>query len=131
MMTLKQFSIQNIALSLGLLLLLWGLAQVAVLQSSMPLAWASLAFFSLLSSLMFVITQRAAQSAEKYAFINWVILFTIVKMVAAVVLVLVYDRWQQPTDNWFFLPFFGIYLVFTVFETYFMTKLSGQKQQRS
>jgi hypothetical protein len=51
----------------------------------------------------------------------------LVKMVFSIVLLLVYKEVKQPLDGKFILPFLTIYLIFTIFETWFMVRLADEK----
>ena len=66
---------------------------------------------------------RAAMSDNKNDFTNAVLGFTVGKMFLAILVILGYSLLAQPPDKLFIIPFFAIYLIYTIFETYFMMKL--------
>lgn len=90
-------------------------------------SWFSLVFFFLLTIIMYYIGRRAAQSDNQNSFINAVIGLTMLKLMLSAIIIFVYNEWAQPAGILFILPFFGIYLLFTIFETYFMMKLGSMK----
>lgn len=77
---------------------------------------------------MFFGGQRAAKSADKYFFSNLIMPFTFIKMLFAVAGLVIYKKIWHPETKYFLLPFFFVYLVFTIFETFFMVKLANSKR---
>ncbi len=92
-------------------------------------SFAGLVFFAALSAGIYFPSSSAAKSSDKNAFTRLVMIFTFVKMFLTVALVLAYHRIFKPTDNLFLIPFFLNYIVFTSFETIFMSKLGKLKPQ--
>ncbi|WP_235297558.1 hypothetical protein [Portibacter marinus] len=80
--------------------------------------------FSLLSYVMFYLGKMAAKSSNKYTFNNIIIGNMILKMFLCVIIILVYKNIYQIESRAFLLPFLVIYLAYTIFETYFLTKLA-------
>jgi hypothetical protein len=87
----------------------------------------TLGFFALLSMAMYFPAAKAAQSTDRNAFTRLVMVFTFVKMFLAGAFVIGYHRIFQPSDTMFLIPFFLVYVVFTGFETAFMSKLGKVK----
>lgn len=54
-------------------------------------------------------------------YVGLVMVNVILKMVASFALVAVYARLKEPDDRFFLIPFLITYLVFTVYEVYFMS----------
>ena len=97
--------------------------QTAIMQSHGALNWAGLGFFFLFCTLMYFAGHRAAHSRNKNDFTNTFLGFTAGKMFMTVIIVYVYLQIAKPEDKLFILPFFGIYLIYTIFEVYFMSRL--------
>jgi hypothetical protein len=91
------------------------------------LSYASLLFFAALTAGIYFPAAKAAQSNDRNAFTRLVMVFTFVKMFLTAGLVIAYQRLAQPENNYFLVPFFLTYIVFTVFETIFMSKLAKVK----
>lgn len=89
--------------------------------------WWSLGIFIPLSMAMFFGGQLAAKSADKYFFSNLIMPFTFIKMFFSVAGLVVYKKLYHPDTKYFLLPFFVVYFVFTIFETYFMVKIGNKK----
>ncbi len=114
------------------LILLTGLALVFIhiLQPFAPykmLSLVSLAFFAVLTAGIYFTAVQATLSKDRNAFTRLIMLFTFVKMVLTGGLIIGYHHFFKPTDNYFLIPFFLTYIVFTTFETIFMSKLGKVK----
>ena len=88
--------------------------------------YAIIAFFGL-SYLMYTLGTSAASSSNKYSFNNIIVGNMIIKMFMCVAIVLIYKKAYQIESRAFLLPFLVIYLSYTIFETYFLTKLAKGK----
>ena len=99
------------------------LAKLPAFQSDASVLWISLAVFALLSIGMYFMGLNAAKSDNKNTFTSILLLSTMAKMFIAILIIVLYLKLMLPDTRLFVLPFLGIYLIFTVFETYFMMKL--------
>ncbi|NUQ23596.1 MAG: hypothetical protein HUU34_06565 [Saprospiraceae bacterium] len=108
------------AIGAGLVL---ALHMVPLFREHELLSWIGLGFFFFLSILMYLVGSNAARSSNKNQFTTVVMGFTFLKLMLTVLIVLAYDKIALPNGKLFILPFFGEYLIFTIFETYFMMKL--------
>ena len=122
-MSQRSFFIQLSVLSLSTAILLFFLNRIPQLQAYSALSWISLAAFVALCILMYLAGHRAAMSDNKNDFSNAVLGFTAGKMFLAIFVIFGYIQLAQPPDKLFIIPFFAIYLIYTIFETYFMMKL--------
>jgi hypothetical protein len=89
--------------------------------------WWSLSLFIPLSIGMFFLAQKAANSENKFFFHNLIIITIFVKMFLSVFVLMIYKKIFHPETKNFTLPFFLVYFIFTIFETYFMVKLAQKK----
>lgn len=122
-MPTRTFLTQTTLLTLAAAALLYGLSFYPPLSPYFDFGLLCLFFFLLLSLLMYFTGRRAAVSAQRGFFTQLILVFTIVKMFLSVVLVFVYFKVRQPDSNWFLLPFFLVYLIYTIFESYFMIRI--------
>ncbi|TXB63033.1 hypothetical protein [Phaeodactylibacter luteus] len=90
--------------------------------------WASLGVFVLISLGMYYAGRKAAVSENKHDFTNVALGVTVGKLFFAIGFILGYNYLAQPDDRQFIIPFFSVYLIYTIFETYVMMKL-GQTDQ--
>jgi len=84
----------------------------------------SIILFSLVCIGLFYAGMSAAQSKNKFAFINLITVSVFGKMVVALSALFVYRQVAEPSNQWFVGIFLLCYVVFTVFEVWFMTKLA-------
>ena len=80
-------------------------------------------FFNLLSLGAFFLGKKSLNSSNKFLFNNLVIVNVMIKMFISVAIIIVFQKYAEPATNWFVLPFLTLYLVYTIFETYILTKL--------
>jgi len=126
-MSRRRFSIQLTILTIVVAIFILGLQQLPGVPSFQLYAWASLLIFVALSIAMYAMGYRAVQSTDKYAFINVALLMMIFKMFLSVSIALVYKLKSVNFSMVFVALFLGIYVVYTIFETYFMMQLSKMK----
>jgi hypothetical protein len=88
------------------------------------LGWASLALFINITFLMFFLGKRAIVSPNKMLFSNISMGFIFLKMVMSLMIIVTYKKIAHPASNLFIVPFFIVYLTFTIFETYLMLKMT-------
>lgn len=110
-------------LSLATILILFCLHLNSALRPFQNLSWFSCGFFILLSIVMYYFAAKATTSDNKNTFTNVSIGFMMVKMMFSILIILAYSKLMKPESKLFLIPFFLIYLLFTIFETYFMLKL--------
>ena len=123
-MTFRSFFLKLSLLTLITAGLLWGIhALVPVLREHQLLSWLSMGFFFLLSLLMFLTGNATARSENRNMFTSAVLGFVFGKMALSLLIVIIYTKEQEPDSKYFILPFFLVYLIYTVFETWFLTRL--------
>lgn len=126
-MNRRKFSFQLVLLTVVLTVVVLFLQNIPVFNADTGFSLISIGFFFFLSLGMFLIGAKAAMSKDKNAFTRLIILFSMGKMFLTVVLVIVYKLVTKPESVYFMIPFFGIYIAYTIFETIFMTKLGKVK----
>ena len=125
-MTINRFLIELLLVTLGTLIVLLLLGWCfPILSPHQQAGWWSLFLFIALSIPMFLLSKIAARSKNKYLFSNVSFFFVFTKMVAVIIAILCYKKMISPNSNWFVVPFFVVYIFFTIFEVYFMIKNSN------
>lgn len=127
-MTQRKFFIQMSIVSVTTAATLALLHSFAVFQPYWPLAVFSWVAFVLITLLMFFFGKKAAASQNKNNFLQVVLGFTVMKMFLAVGVVFIYVSIASPKTRLFLVPFFLVYFVYTVFETYFLMILGQDKK---
>lgn len=85
---------------------------------------ATVILFILVSIGLYYAAANAARARNKHAFTNLVSVSVFGKMALAVGYLLVYQKVMQPTNEWYVGIFLLCYIVYTVFEVWFMTGLA-------
>ncbi len=91
------------------------------------LSWISIIFFIVFSLVVYKGGHKSAQNEDKQAFGQFFIAATGVKMLLSLTIILLYFLLAKPATQYFIIPFFFVYLCYTVFEVYFMTRLGNTK----
>lgn len=102
-------------------LLYWMIPQIHVHGA---FALATLLLFVFVCTGLYFAGQNAARSASKLAFNNLVSASVFGKMLLALGVLFLYQKTAQPANEWFVGIFLLVYVVYTVFEVWFMTKLA-------
>ena len=120
----KQFFIQLFAVTIATGLILFFLNNRDTFRADAVFSWGGLAFFFLLSLVMFIVGNKAAHAENKNKLVNTILGFTVLKLFVTFVAILAYYLLTEPETKFFVIPFIIVYLVYTIFETSFMMKLS-------
>jgi hypothetical protein len=122
-MSAKSFFLQLAVVTLIAVAVIYTLNTLPKLQAYEGLGWASVGVFFILSLLMYHFGKQAAQSDNKHSFTNVFLGFTVGKIFLMIIVVLGYSQLAEPETKFFIVPFFSMYLIYTIFETYVMMKL--------
>lgn len=128
-MTAKAFYLQLALVSLIAAATAFGINTFPQFADVQPIAWISLGIFVLLSVVMYYAGRKAAFSDNKHDFTNVSLGVTIGKIFIAILFILGYNQLIQPDSRFFIIPFFLMYLIYTIFETYIMMKLGRLNTQ--
>lgn len=104
--------------------ILFGLFTFPQIAPYQLFGWASMAGFIVMSIVMFFSGRKAVYDENKTTFTSSILIFTMVKMFLSIIVIFGYQQLALPTSKFFIAPFFTVYFIFTIFETYFMMKLS-------
>ncbi len=106
----------------GLLLL----SKVLSMHDHKLLGWLGLVFFIVLSIVIFMMGKAKAGSKDSNAFTRLIMYNLMIKMFSSVCIVFIYYVVTKPMEKLFIIPFVFIYFLFTIFEVFFLTRLSSQ-----
>lgn len=84
----------------------------------------SMVLFLVFSIFLYLVALQFVDHPNKFLFGNIILASTFVKIVMSVIFVFVYFYFSNPSSKVFILPFFVIYLIFTVFETIFLVQIN-------
>ncbi len=122
-MSYAAFGIQLAALAGALALLILLLPPFALYA---PFAWGSWLLFLNMTILLFVFAKRSILSSNKNHFSMVFFGGTMLKMLLSLSYFLWYKTTKQPEGILFILPFLACFVVFTVFEIIFLTKIAKE-----
>lgn len=121
------YYIKGLALSLLILIpLLYYIHSFDSQKNYTDISFYAVAMFAVLSIFLFFFLKKSIFSSSKQLFISITLTNMLIKMFCSIALLLIYKELNQPPDGKFILPFLSIYLIFTIFETWFMVKLSDE-----
>ncbi len=95
------------------------------------LFWYSHVFFILLTMIMYYAGNIFAASSNKNLFSHFILLVVLTKMLSCILIVVGYFRKIQPSSQLFLVPFAIVYVIYTIFETYFMAKIGNSSKHSS
>lgn len=84
--------------------------------------------YTVLSIAVFFFGKVLANSDNKYLYNNLIVINFISKMAFSLFAVVIYVKLFVPTNELHLIPFVTIYLVFTIYEVYFMTRQAKTKK---
>ncbi|MFT4664555.1 MAG: Zn-dependent protease with chaperone function [Polaribacter sp.] len=122
-----------IGLTLALILLVVLSGYYPPLASYQDIFSISIFFFVAFSVLTYWLADSAAHSSNKFAFTQATFLFLFGKLLFSVLILVVYKLVALPETNLYVLPFFLVYLCYTILETGFMMRLgriSGRQSEK-
>lgn len=126
-MKVSTFWYSFITLSILTLSLLFWVHQFDTFRPHTLLAALIFSFMWLVTLFMFFLGRKAVQSSNKYMFIRLVIGSVMAKMMLILLIIVVYVKIAQPESKFFVLPFLGVYLIFSIFETLVLYKIALSK----
>lgn len=115
-----QLSILSIAVAMGLALL----HRSEWMAPYQVLSWLSWGFFIVFSIAVFYACTKSANSKNKQLFGQLFLLSIVFKLFFCGLLLIGFILLAKPDTMYFGYPFLFIYLVYTVYEVYFVTKLA-------
>ena len=84
----------------------------------------TISMFFFMSTAVFYLGVNAAMSKDSNAFTRVIMLFTFGKLFLSALLVVGWLKLKAPESMLFVVPFFAVYIIYTIFETNTLTHLS-------
>jgi len=91
------------------------------------IAYYAVPAFSLLSLIIYFLTIFLEKQPNKKGLLNVVIINVMLKFFISALVIAIYYDTKGPTDGIFVVPFIIVYVVFTIFEAYFMSEQARVK----
>ncbi len=114
--------LKNMAITIAISLLICMAINVLIPQiSSYPIIWFALILFIAISIGIYILGQRAITTDDKNFFLYIIMVNIIVKLVASILTIGLFKYLFDPSHKFYILHFVIIYLLFTIFETHFLS----------
>ncbi len=124
-MNISQFSIQLLVVTLISVVLVLGCSFNPQIASGEVLSWATILIFVVFSGVVYFMSSYAARQPNKNFYSSVILLVMMTKMFLCILMVAIYVKFYGPTSNHFLIPFFAIYILYTIFEVHFMTRIGN------
>lgn len=106
---------------------LWLLSNVPLFAGHQLLYWMTFGVYLLITLLLFWIGRKLAGSSNRNSFTQFVMITVFAKMALTMAVLVAYLKMAEPGSKYFILPFFVVYLAFTIYETYMLMKVGRIK----
>jgi len=113
----KKFYVQLGIISFVSGVFLAAMQHVPRIQHDLAPSWIALTGFIVLAIVVLYTGRKAAKLPNPNTFTMFSMVFIIVKLFFSAGIILVYTQLTEPQSNWFIVPFFVIYIIFTIFES--------------
>ena len=111
-----------ILLTLLLTIVIFVLSFIHIFKDSLTISLSSIIFFVSLSIAVFYLGNAAARSTNKNRLTQLIMILVFFKLFSCLLIIIIYDRFFHPTNNYYVLPFFLIYILYKFFEVIMLTK---------
>lgn len=91
------------------------------------ISYFSVLFFTVFCIVFYLWGKKVADSNNPYTFNNVIVFSTLSKMILCLGLLLIFKKTFQPESKFVIVPFLFFYILYTIFETYFLTILGKAK----
>jgi hypothetical protein len=126
-MSVRQFALQLTIVTTFVSVVLWMLSVLPIFDTHQQLSWMSLILFVVISIIMYFSGRWGAGHSNKIVFISLMYGYMGLKMLLSIIMIMLYYFYVEPESNLFILPFFTVYFIYTIFESYFLIKLNEAK----
>lgn len=97
----------------------------SILSSLTTFSLTTFLLYFILTILMYVFAKRAKEDPNDNAYTSILLSFHWIRIFTSLIFILTYIKLFPPKSNLFLLPFFTIYILFTIFEVYMLTKMES------
>ncbi|MBK8505642.1 MAG: hypothetical protein IPL46_27665 [Saprospiraceae bacterium] len=116
-------------LSVLLTVVILSISTFEIFAGIKPISFGSLFFFITLSIVVFYLGNAAASHKNKNRLTQLIMILVFFKLFSCLLIIVIYDRLFHPSSDFYVLPFFLIYIVFTVFEVMMLSKANKMLDQ--
>jgi hypothetical protein len=123
----KAFYKWLVLISILLSVMIVGMSFIPGFEGTLGISLFSLLFFVLLNIGVYYLGLRSARSEDKNSLTRLIMLLVFLKMISCLLIVIIYDQGWKPSTNHYIIPFFAIYVSYTIFEVDMLSKISKMK----
>jgi hypothetical protein len=123
-MQTKAFYKWLILITILLSVMIVGLSFIPNFKDTLGISLFSLIFFVVLNIGIYYLGVKSVRSKDKNSLTRLIMLLVFLKMISCLAIVIVYDQGWQPATNHYIIPFFLIYISYTIFEVDMLSKIS-------
>ena len=123
-MSVKEFYKKLGILTATLTIIIFMGSKIPALASSLWFSIAVIALFAILSAAIYYLGKRTVHDTNKTLFMAVAISSIFIKIALTLAILFTYQASAKPTTKLYLFPFLGIYLSYTIFETWVMMRLS-------
>ncbi len=88
-------------------------------------------FYALLATISFFVSKNLVKHPNVNVYSQWILLFVLTKILFSVTIFAAYKVIKKPSSDFFIIPFFINYIIYTIFCVYFMTKIGKENDKKS
>lgn len=126
-MTLTGFLTRLAAIALSLITIQYLLISLLPqLTDYLPVFWIGQLFFGVLSVLSFLGGKYYVKKSNKNAFSRFVMMLILGRLLLSIGVIIGYYKLAHPQSKLFLLPFFMVYLFYTIFEVVFLSAIGRE-----
>lgn len=127
-MTFIRFCVQILSITLVTLIVAFIVSQIYPFEDLLELyCWAGLAFV-LFNGFIFFYAYTTSKSDKLFSFNNVVSASFLIKLIMSIGFLLIWEKLYDPQTNTHLLNYIIVYIIYTVYEVYFLTKLANPKR---
>jgi len=97
-------------------------------SSAYEISLGPVGLFSVFCLIIYLVAVRLASSANIYQFNNVVLISVLGKLALTMAFLAVFRKIYMPESKFVYVPFLLFYILYTIFETYFLTIIGKQKK---
>ncbi len=125
-------SVRDFAIKFGLFTIFSaGLVGLQHLLSNIQTYWkfsvSSFIVYILLTIFMYFISKWILKSGNNAVFTSLLLTFNLLRLLVSILFVFVYISVYKPPNAWFLIPFFSVYILYTIFEVHMLDKIDTVK----
>ncbi len=127
-MTFRRFIELLVRTSLGLIGWMFLMTFVDYTMQTIWIYTSSVSCFFIFCTLIYFYALNTSKSDQLFSFNNVVSASFLIKMIMSIGLLMLYQKIVKPIGNSYILHFIIVYLVYTAFEVFFLTKLAKSSE---